>query len=162
LKWPEVLVENENMNRFLIIVFFTLMLLELPVVAFADQDWEYWSKYSFKIALSKKTGFSLKPEFRFKDDFKEYYYSKTYLGFLYKLNKFTEIKAYYAYKTKKDKTGWKQTDLLYLDPTLKFNLGAFDLSNRFRFEYDLDKDELVYRNRIKLLKRIYKSIAPFI
>lgn len=80
----------------------------------------------------------------------------------YKLNRFVIVKGYYAYKTKKSNDGWGQTDLLYLDPELRFNLGTFDLSNRFRFEYDFDKEELVYRNRLKFKKTLYESLSPFI
>ncbi|MDH4223567.1 MAG: DUF2490 domain-containing protein [candidate division Zixibacteria bacterium] len=150
------------MNRFFIITFSVILLLKSTQGIFAEEDWEYWSKYSFDIAFNKKVGFSIEPQFKFKNNFREYYYSKTYFGLSYKLNKFTKIKGYYAYKTKKGKTGWKETDLLYLDPILKFDLLNIDLSNRFRLEYDLDKKELIYRNRIKLEKSLYKNIVPFL
>ncbi len=150
------------MNRFFITSLLTFLLLNSAAVAFADQDWEYWSKYSFEIACSKKFGLNLQSEFKFKNTFEEYYYSKTYFGLFYKLNKFITIKGYYAYKTKKDKTGWRKTDLFYLDPILKFNLLDIDLSNRFRLEYDFEGKELVYRNRLKLGKNLYKSITFFI
>lgn len=130
--------------------------------AFGSRDSEYWSKYSFEMACSNRFGLDLQPEFRFKDTFEEYYYSKTYLGLFYKLNEFIKIKGYYAYKTKKAKTGWRGTHLLYLDPSLKFNLRNIDLSNRFRLEYDFGKKELVYRNRLKIENSLYKSITYFI
>jgi len=149
-------------SRFFITASCAVLLLNSPNSVFADQDWEYWSKYSFEIACGKKIGFSLEPQFKFKNNFKEYYYSKTYIGLFYKLNKFIEIRGYYAYKTKKDKTGWKETNLLYLDPILKFSLQNMDFSNRIRWEYDLDEKELVYRNRLKIKTSLYKSITPFI
>lgn len=130
--------------------------------AFGSRDWQYWSKYSFKIACCEKIGFALEPEFRFKNNVEQYYYSKTYFGLFYSLNKLIKIEAYYAYKAKKDNTVWRGTDLLYLDPTLKFNLRGIDLNTRFRLEYDFDKKELVYRNRLRFEKKVYKSIAPFI
>ncbi|MCK4403701.1 MAG: DUF2490 domain-containing protein [candidate division Zixibacteria bacterium] len=159
-RWCQQLMKN--MNRLFVITLLAVLSLESTEGVFADQDWEYWSKYSFEIAGGKKIGFSLQPEFKFKNTFEEYYYSKTYFGLFYKLNEFIKIKGYYAYKTKKAKTGWRRTDLLYLDPSLKFNLQNIDLSNRFRFEYDFDKRELVYRNRLKVEKSFYKSITFFI
>ncbi|MFQ6031298.1 MAG: DUF2490 domain-containing protein [Candidatus Zixiibacteriota bacterium] len=150
------------MNGLFILALFSLLLLKSTQGVLADQDWEYWSKYSFEISCSKKVGFGLQPEFRFKDDLKEYYYSKTYLGLFYKASRFIKVKGYYAYKTKEDKTGWRETDLLYLDPIFKFNLQDIGLSNRFRLEYDFGKKELVYRNRLKVEKNFYKSITFFI
>lgn len=152
----------KNTNSFFIITLYAVLLLKSAEGAFADQDWEYWSKYSFEIAGGKKIGFSLQPEFRFKNTFEEYYYSKTYFGLFYKLNKFVKIKGYYAYRTKKTETGWKGTDLLYLNPTLEFNWLGVDFSNRSRLEYNFDRKKLVYRNRLKAGKDFYKSIAFFI
>lgn len=153
---------TKDMSRFLIVILSAVLFLKSTGGVLADQDWEYWSKYSFEIACSERFGLDLQPEFRFKDSFEEYYYSKTYFGLYYKLNKFLKIKGYYAYKTKKAKTVWKKTDLLYLDPTLQFNLQDTDLNNRFRLEYDFDKKELVYRNRLKLGKSLYKTLVFFI
>ncbi|MCJ7508903.1 MAG: DUF2490 domain-containing protein [candidate division Zixibacteria bacterium] len=151
------------MLRFFIAVVLSFFLfLKSPAGIFASQDWEYWSKYSLEVALGKKAGFYLEPEFKFKHNFKEYYYSKTYLGLSYKPNKLIEVRGYYAYKTKKDKTDWKEADLLYLDPILKFDLQHINFNNRFRLEYDLDKKELVYQNRLKIKKSFYDTITPFI
>ena len=144
------------------VTLFAILLLKSDRSVFADHDWEYWSKYAFEIAYSKKISFSLEPQFKFKENFQEFYYSKTYLGFSYKLSKSVTIKSYYAYKIKKDKTSWRAGNLLYLDPILKFNFQDIDLSNRFRWEYEFDKKELVYRNRLKLEKKFYRSIKPFI
>lgn len=149
-------------RRFFITIFCVILLLNSVDSLFANQDWEYWSKYSFEKAWGRRISFSLEPQFKFKNSFKNYYYSKTYLGISYKLNKFIRLKGYYAYKTKKDKTGWRGTDLLYLDTVLKFNLKDVDLSNRFRGEYDFDKREWVYRNRVKFEMNFYESIIPFI
>lgn len=158
--WCQQLMKN--MNRLFVITLLAVLSLKSTEGIFAGQDREYWSKYSFEIACSKKFGLDLQPEFKFKNTFEEYYYSKTYFGLFYKLNEFIKIKGYYAYKTKKDKTGWRGTDLLYLDPSLKFNLRNIDLSNRFRLEYDFGKKELVYRNRLKIENSLYKSITFFI
>ncbi|MHC5035267.1 MAG: DUF2490 domain-containing protein [Planctomycetota bacterium] len=153
---------RRNLTGFLAIAIFAGLWLKVTPGVSADQDWEYWSKYSLEIATSQKTGFSLLPEFRFKDSFDDYYYFKTYLGLYRKLNKLVTLKAYYAYKTKKSEGVWKQSDLLYLDPTVKFSLLDMDFSTRFRFEYDLDKEELIYRTRLKLGKNLYKSMTFFV
>jgi len=152
----------KNISRFFVTVVCSVLLINSNSDVFAKQDWEYWSKYSLEIVCGKRISFSLEPQFKFKNTFKEYYYSKTYWGISYKLNKFIKVKSYYARKTKKDKTGWRGSDLFYLDPILRFNLHDMDLSNRFRWEYDFDKKEWVYRNRLKLEKNLYKSITPFI
>jgi hypothetical protein len=153
---------GKNINRLFVIALFVAVSLKSTLCAFAGQDWEYWSKYSFEVAGNDKIGFSLSPEFRFKDSFDNRYYSKTYMGLYCKLNTFVSIKAYYAYKTKKSEGVWKETDLLYLDPTLKFSLPDVDFSTRFRFEYDLDKDELIYRTRLKLGWSVFRDLALFI
>lgn len=150
------------MTRFFVATLLTFLLLDSADFAFADRNWEYWSKYSFEIADSKKIGLSVQLELKLKGSFDEYYYSKTYFGLFYKLNELVKIKGYYAYKTKRTESGWKKTDLFYLDPILKLNFEDIDLSNRFRFEYDSDKKELVYRNRLKLGRSLYRSTTFFI
>ncbi len=145
------------MNKILRFAFLAFLLLPSKLDAFAGSGGNYWSRHSFEIALSKKLGFDLKPEFRFQDT--KYYYFKSYLGLSYKINKFIRIRGYYAYKTKKEKEGWKSSDLLYLDPSLKFNLPNFNLSNRLRLEYNLDKEELICRYRLKLGKNLHKLIT---
>ncbi|MFH1335595.1 MAG: DUF2490 domain-containing protein [Candidatus Zixiibacteriota bacterium] len=150
------------MKWFLKVALLVVLILKSQGSIYAAPDWEYWSKYALEIALNRKVSFSLEPQFKFKNNFKEYYYSKTYLGLSYKLSKFITVKGYYAYKTKKGRTNWKGSDLIYLDPTLKLNLNYVKLGNRFRLEYDLDKEELVYRNRLKMEKDLNNIIAPFI
>jgi hypothetical protein len=153
---------KRNLTGFLALTIFAAVSLKATPGFSADQNWEYWNKYSFEIATSRKTGFSLLPEFRFKDSFDDYYYSKTYLGLYHKLNEFITLKVYYAYKTRKSDGVWKQSNLLYLDPTLKFSLLDIDFGTRFRFEYDLDKEELIYRTRLKLRRSVYRNLALFI
>jgi len=150
------------MKWFLQVTLLVVLTLKSQGSIYAAQDWEYWSKYALEIALSRKVSFSLEPQFKFKNHFQEFYYSKTYFGLSYQLSKFMTVKGYYAYKTKKGKTNWKGSDLIYLDPTLKLNLKYVKVSNRFRLEYDLDKGELVYRNRLKMEKDLNKIITPFI
>jgi len=152
----------KNLNKFLIIFVSGFILWESNHGISVAKGWEYWSKYSFNKACCEKIGFGLEPEFRFKNNLREYYYSKTYFSFSYRPNKLIKIKASYAYKAKRNKNRWEETDLLYLDPTLKLNLQGIYLNNRFRFEYDLDRKELVYRDGVKLEKTFYKSLTPFI
>lgn len=132
--WCQQLMKN--MNRLFVITLLAVLSLKSTEGIFAGQDREYWSKYSFEIACSKKFGLDLQPEFKFKNTFEEYYYSKTYFGLFDKL--------------------------IYLDPTLEFNWLGVDFSNRSRLEYNFDRKKLVYRNRLKAGKDFYKSIAFFI
>jgi hypothetical protein len=152
----------DNIQRSLVKIMLAALFLLSADCVLAGQDWEYWSTYSLKIPYRKGISFNLEPQFKFKNNFREFYYSKTYLGLFYKASKIVDVGCYYAYKTKKVSSGWNPTDLLYLDTILMLNLLGADVSNRFRLEYDIGKNKWVYRNRIKLGKKLNRKVDLFV
>lgn len=142
--------------------------LNLTKSAFADRDWEYWSRYSFELPLNKKVSYLIKPEWRIKDDMTDKYLFKLEQAVAFKLNKFLELAPYYVWQESKTKGNYDRSDLVYLDVTGKILLKeVFDLRiiDRLRYQYNFDKELTVFRNSSRLTKSFkIKSfeVSPFI
>ena len=82
-------------------------------------DWEYWSKYDFKVAVSDIIKFSVKPQVRFKDNTSNFYYFKTDIGSGLDIRKYFDLAIYYLVKRKKN-TGWSNSNVIVTNLKLSF------------------------------------------
>ncbi len=134
---------------------FICMLLAITILAFAERDWEYWSRYSFEAPLNKEISYLIKPEWRIKDDMTDKYLFKFEQAIAFKINKFLEIAPYYVWQETKTKGNYDRSDLTYLDLTGKIPLkNIFDLKiiDRLRYQYNFDKELTVFRNSTRLTR----------
>jgi len=153
-----------------IIFLITLLFISLSIVgpAFAERDWEYWSRYSFEAPLSKQISYLIKPEWRFKKDMSYQYLFKLEQAIAFKLNNYLEVAPYYVWQESKAATGYDRSDLFYFDTTGKIPMKEiFDLKiiDRLRYQYNFDKALTVWRNSTRVT-RAFKvgkfELSPFI
>ena len=116
-------------------------------------DWEYWSKNTIIANLNEKIELKLQPDFRFKNEFGNFYFQQTYVGPVFKISEFLKIAPLYLYRTTKKNNHWKKNNIGNLDIELKlpFLLESF-LIYRCRTEYNFTKESCVLRNAFKLSK----------
>ncbi|KJJ83704.1 secreted protein [Candidatus Omnitrophus magneticus] len=156
------------MRKILLILFFAMLLLSNSKESFAVRDWEYWSRYSVAVPLSKQITYYIKPEWRVKEEFYRYLFKlENAVGF--KLNDFIEIAPYYVWLEKKTIICADRSDLFYLDVTASLPLkDFFDLKfiDRARYQYNFDKETTIWRNSLKVTRnfKITETIefAPFL
>lgn len=150
------------------IVIFVALSLFIPNSAFAERDWEYWSQSSVSVPLNEKVNFLIMPEWRFKNDMHNVFLFKLENGLSFKINKYWDITPYYVYQQKKSSGIWDKSDIGYLDATFKTsleNLFNLKLANRFRYQYDFDKEKTILRNSLKISKTVKigkLELAPYI
>ena len=156
------------MKKVFFILTFTLLMLGITGSAFAERDWEYWSRYSFEAPITKKISYLIKPEWRMKNDMSYRYLFKLEQAINFKIGKYFEFAPYYVYQETKSSGNVDRSDLVYLDGTAKvplekiFNLKIID---RLRYQYNFDKALTVWRNSTRLTKafKIGKfELSPFI
>jgi hypothetical protein len=117
-------------------------------VQLALADCELWSVNTFQYPLGEKVKFNLIPELRFKNNASDLYYILNYIGPTFSLNKNFDLNLFYAPKSTKNGGGWTNSSIGYLDLAYKNE----NLSNRGRFEYDLNAELLKYRNQVQIKK----------
>jgi len=156
------------MRKITFIASFILIILSITNFAFADRDWEYWSRYSFDVPITKKISYVIKPEWRIKDDMTDKYLFKLEQAIAFQINKYLELAPYYVWQENKTPRGYDESDLFYLDVTGKIPLKEiFDLKiiDRLRYQYNFDKELTVWRNSIRLTKALKVGkyeLSPFI
>lgn len=156
------------MKKIFFIFLFGLVMLNITKYAFAKRDWEYWSRYSFEAPLTKQISYLIKPEWRIKDDMTHKYLFKLEQAVAFKIGKFLELAPYYVWQETKSSGKVDRSDLAYFDTTAKIPLKKlFDLKimDRFRYQYNFDKELTVLRNSTRLTKtfKIGKfELSPFI
>ncbi|MDP8213706.1 MAG: DUF2490 domain-containing protein [Candidatus Euphemobacter frigidus] len=134
----------------------------------ADEDWEYWMKYSFNARVNEKVALFIKPQFRWRDDFNEFYFHRTWAGATLKVLKWLDVAPQYSYKTSKHSGNhWPPENFLALDLIPKIALFDLKVSDRNRVMYGLDDYVWTYRNRIKIARPFKKALwghglTPFI
>ena len=52
------------MKKSFFLITLGLIILGVTEYAFADRDWEYWSRYSFEAPITKTISYLIKPEWR--------------------------------------------------------------------------------------------------
>lgn len=156
------------MRRMIVLIFWISLLPNIAKPAFAERDWEYWSRYSFEVPLNKKISYLIKPEWRIKDDMTDKYLFKLEQAINFKMGRYFELAPYYVWQEAKSSGNVDRSDLVYLDGTAKvpleklFNLKIID---RLRYQYNFDKALTVFRNSLRLTKsfKIKRfELMPFI
>src|SRR3972149_8688711 len=156
------------MKKIIFLITSLFILFSISNLAFAERDWEYWSRYSFEAPITKEISYVIKPEWRIKNDMKDEYLFKLEQAVAFKLTEFLEIAPYYVWQENKTAKGRDRSDLFYFDVTGKMPLKEFfDLKivDRLRYQYNFDKELTVWRNSIRLT-RTFKAgkyeLSPFI
>lgn len=156
------------MKKTIFLITLGLIMLGMAEYAFAERDWEYWSRYSFEAPITKEISYLIKPEWRFKKDMSYQYLFKLEQAIAFKLNKYLEVAPYYVWQENKTSIGYDRSDLFYFDVTGKMPLKEiFDLKiiDRLRYQYNFDKALTVWRNSTRLTKafKVGKfELSPFI
>ncbi len=156
------------MKKLFFLIILGLMFLGITEYAFAERDWEYWSRYSFEAPITKKISYLIKPEWRMKNDMSYRYLFKLEQAINFKLGDYFEIAPYYVWQENKTAKGTDSSNLSYLDLTGKIPLKeVFDVKiiDRLRWQYNYDKGLTTWRNSTRLTKafRVGKfEFSPFI
>jgi len=156
------------MKKTIFLITLGLIMLGMTEYAFAERDWEYWSRYSFEAPITKEISYLIKPEWRIKNDISYRYLFKLEQAINFKIGKYLELAPYYVWQEAKSGGNVDRSDLVYFDTTAKipleklFNLKIID---RLRYQYNFDKALTVWRNSTRLIKSFkIKSfeLLPFI
>ena len=156
------------MKKSIFLITLGLMFLSMTKYAFAESDWEYWSRYSFEVPITKEISYLIKPEWRIRDDMSYRYLFKLEQAINFKIGKYFELTPYYVWQETNSGEKVDRSDLVYLDATAKVPLEKmFDLKiiDRLRYQYNFDKKLTVWRNSTRLTKSFkIKSfeLLPFI
>jgi hypothetical protein len=156
------------MKKIISLIILSVISLSITSPVFAERDWEYWSRYSFEAPLNKQISYLIKPEWRIKDDMTDKYLFKLEQAIAVKINQFLEIAPYYVWQESKTGGNVDRSDLIYFDTTAKIPLKEFfDLKiiDRFRYQYNFDKELTVFRNSTRLTKSFKiknLELSPFI
>lgn len=149
-------------------ILLALMILTISNYAFAERDWEYWSRYSLEAPINKEVSYLIKPEWRIKDNMSDNYLFKLEQAIAFKLNKFLEVAPYYVWQEKKNSGNYDRSDLAYLDLTGKMPLKkCFELKvlDRLRYQYNFDTKVTTWRNSTRLTKTFKLAkfeLSPFV
>jgi hypothetical protein len=156
------------MKKIIFLFAVSITLLNVAPPAFADRDWEYWSRYSAEVPITKEVSYVIKPEWRMKNDMSYRYLFKLEQAINFKLGKYLEIAPYYVWQENKTAKGPDRTNLSYLDLTGKIPLKEFfdmKIIDRLRWQYNYDKGLTTWRNFSRLTK-VYKigkfELSPFV
>lgn len=156
------------MRRIAVMFFIVLTMLSITKLSYAERDWEYWSRYSAEVPITKKISYLIKPEWRIKDDMTDKYLFKLEQAVAFKIGKFLELTPYYVWQESKTKGNHDRADLVYFDVTGKMPLkGVFDsrVIERLRYQYNFDKELTVFRNSARFTKSFKIKnfeVSPFI
>lgn len=155
------------MNKIMFLFAASFILLNIAPPAFADRDWEYWSRYSAEAPITQEVSYVIKPEWRMKNDMSYRYLFKLEQAINFKLGKYLEIAPYYVWQENKTAKGSDRTNLSYLDLTSKIPLKEFfdmKIIDRLRWQYNYDKRLTTWRNSARLT-RAFKvgkfELSPF-
>ena len=134
-------------------------------VVHASDDTEYWSIYTFSTKISDRIKLNLLEELRMKTDMGNFYTYVQYAGASYKVTDYFDVAGWYKLVSAKSSQHWSETHRYDIDGTLKLDLDGFKLSNRSRFERNTNASSWLYRDRIKMTKKIKlfeKDFMPFL
>ncbi len=156
------------MKKIIFLLSLLFMSLAITSSAFAERDWEYWSRYSADLPITKEVSYQIKPEWRIRNDMSYRYLFKLEQAINFKLGNYLEIAPYYVWQENKTAKGLDRSNLSYLDLTGKIPLKElFDMKiiDRLRWQYNYDKGLTTWRNSARLTKafKIGKfELSPFI
>lgn len=116
-------------------------------------DWQYWNTEIIEGQILPKLRVELEQEFRFGDDFSDFYHEHSQILFGYKLLNWLEIAPNYRQTFEEKKGVFRPEQNPQIDFTGKWTLQGWDVSNRHRVGYR-DKsgkpNTVLYRNQVKI------------
>jgi hypothetical protein len=126
------------MNIKFIVFFCNLLLIILPCYAQQNNDAGMWATLTLQHNFTKKINLVVDQEFRLKENYQRINLFYTNIGIDYKLNKFIKISPTYRAIQKKRLDGtYSFRHRLMLDVTLKKKLQKFTLSERVRYQIEV-------------------------
>jgi len=131
----------------------------------ASDGSEYWSTATVSAKLNERVKLNLIEQFRFKSDMGNFYTYVQYFGPSCKVNDYFDLALWYKLVSAKNNGRWTETHRFDIDGTLKLELAGFKFSNRSRFERNTDKPSWLYRDRVKITKKIKlfnRNFTPFV
>ncbi|MDP8230537.1 MAG: DUF2490 domain-containing protein [Candidatus Gorgyraea atricola] len=131
----------------------------------ASDDTEYWSMHTFSAKINERVKLNLLEEFRMKSDMGNFYTYVQYVGASYKVSDYFDVAGWYKLVSSKANQNWTETHRYDIDGTLKIDLDGFKLSNRSRFERNTNASSWLYRDRIKVTKKVKlfdRDYTPFL
>jgi hypothetical protein len=129
-----------------------LVLLYLPCLCLASEDWQSRCSVSLQNSLSEKFTFIANTEFRFIDNSSQTHYVHLETGIEWKLNTLVNISVCYRHISNKSNSNWETEFRPHLNTTIKWNLFDFSFKNRMRLEYRIrnHSDSFRYTNKLSV------------
>lgn len=153
-----------------IILTILVVFIGLPIMAKPSwgNDWNYWQSLTVGGMVKDRLNWTFYPEYRFKDDMSQHFYSHYDFGVAYNWKEWIDLGFNYRYVDAKGSSGWTDEHRPHANLILKWKLDNFKLSNRCRLEYRVREaaaDSWRYRNlfTVKLPLEFTKfNISPYV
>jgi len=147
--------------------FLVLALLFVSFVSgvYASDGSEYWSTATVSVKINDRVKINLVEQLRFQNDMGNMYTYVQYFGPSYKVSDYLDIGLWHKLVAAKSNGRWSESNRFDFDGTLKLELFGFNFSNRSRFERNVDSPSWLYRDRIKITKKIKlfnRDFTPFV
>jgi hypothetical protein len=121
-----------------IVFLFLFLIYVLPSYGQVSNDAGMWNTFTIQHAFTKKLNLVIDQEFRLKENYQRINLFYTNIGVDYKFNKFIKISPTYRTIQKKRLEGtYSFRHRLMLDVTLKKKLKKFTISERFRYQAEV-------------------------
>ncbi|MCF7822590.1 MAG: DUF2490 domain-containing protein [Candidatus Marinimicrobia bacterium] len=128
-------------------------------------DWEYWSHFEARGTINDRLDYRVSPEFRFKDNFTDHYYSHLEFMLNWRVNSWCTLSPSYRHIQSLPGIDWITEQRPQLDLTLKWKMISMVGSDRNRMESRIRGKNTAYRYRNKLTFNLPKlrvmSTQPF-
>ena len=145
---------------------FSLILLLASGQVWGANDWEYWSHFEATGSFNDKLDYKVAPEFRFKNDFGDHYYTHFEFMLDWKMKPWLTLSPSYRHILTLSGIDWKTEKRPQLDATFKCKILGIEGSDRNRMEYRIRDKDMAFRYRNKLTLKSPKlkgvSIQPFV
>ena len=118
-----------------IFLFMAALLLDYRCAAWAEDDFQYWSRYEISKEFGPYFEAFYNPEFRLREDASDFFYHEHRQGLRWKPSKYLTVGAHYLFARNQGTRGqpkWEHSG--ELDVTPKISLGRFNFSVRGRAE----------------------------
>jgi len=146
------------------LVFGVLFFSYVSVVQAGDGS-EYWSTVTASAKINDRVKINLVEQLRFQSDMGNMYTYVQYFGPSFKVSDYLDLGLWHKFVSSKSSGNWSESNRFDFDATLKCELAGFKLSNRSRFERNVDSPSWLYRDRIKISKKINlfkREFSPFV
>ena len=154
------------MKRIILMTLLLVCLFNTNNSVLAENDWEYRSSFEGGVAINDRMDLKVKPEFRYKDDFSDHYYTHIEVGLDWKIKEWFTFSPYYRHINKEKNADWKEEQRPHLNATFKWKALNLSFSDRNQLEYRIKGDKAFFRYRNKLTVKLPKctqfNLQPYI